>query len=39
MLADDAARTKERTERTANFGGRLERMKVFLETGVTPEAK
>jgi len=39
MLADDAARAKERAARTANFGGRLERMKVFLETGVTPEAK
>jgi len=38
MLADDAAREAERAQRTKNFGGRLERMKVFLETGTTPPA-
>ena len=38
MLADDAAREVERAQRTKNFGGRLERMKVFLETGTTPPA-
>jgi hypothetical protein len=38
MLADDAAREVERAQRTKNFGGRLEGMKVFLETGTTPPA-
>jgi hypothetical protein len=38
MLADDAAREADRARRTTMFTQRLERMKVFLETGTMPPA-
>ena len=38
MLADDPAREADKARRTATFTQRLERMKVFLETGTMPPA-
>jgi uncharacterized protein YndB with AHSA1/START domain len=36
MLPDDAAREKDKAQRTATFTQRLERMKIFLEGGKLP---
>ena len=38
VLADDAAREADKAQRTKTFTQRLERMKIFLETGTTPPA-
>jgi hypothetical protein len=38
MLADDAAREKDKTQKTAQFTRALENMKILAEGGTLPPA-